>query len=126
MFAEGIIDLVQAGVITGSRKRPHPGLIVSSFVMGTRRLYDFIDNNPMVPLYASHYTNDLRVIAEHEEMVAINSAIEVDLTRADLRRFHRSAVLQWHRWPAGLHPRRRTCTRRAAHHRPPGHGPEWN
>ncbi len=48
--------------------------------MGSRRLYDFIDNNPLVAMYPSHYTNDPQVIARHEEMVAINSAIEVDLT----------------------------------------------
>lgn len=80
MFSEGVVDLVLAGVITGARKRLHQGRIVSSFVMGTRRLYDFIDNNPMVTMYPSHYTNDPRVIAKHQEMVAINSAIEVDLT----------------------------------------------
>jgi len=80
MFADGVVDLVEAGVITGARKRLHTGLIVASFVMGSRRVYDFIDNNPTVALYPSHYTNDPQVIAQHQEMVAINSAIEVDLT----------------------------------------------
>lgn len=80
MFSDGVVDLVERGVITGARKRLHPGVIVSSFVMGTRRLYDFVDNNPTVAMYPSHYTNDLTVIAAHEEMVAVNSAIEVDLT----------------------------------------------
>ena len=80
MFSDGVIDLVEAGVITGAEKRIHRGLIVSSFVIGTRRLYNFVDNNPLVAMYPSHYTNDTRVIAQHEEMVAINSAIEVDLT----------------------------------------------
>ncbi|MDP2327702.1 MAG: acetyl-CoA hydrolase/transferase C-terminal domain-containing protein [Dehalococcoidia bacterium] len=80
MFADGVVDLVEAGVITGARKAVHPGLIVSSFVMGTRRLYDFVDGNPGVAMFSSAYTNDTRVIAQHEEMVAVNSAIEVDLT----------------------------------------------
>lgn len=80
MFSDGVVDLVERGVITGARKRLHPGVIVSSFVMGTQRLYDFVDNNPTVAMYPSHYTNDLAVIAAHEEMVAVNSAIEVDLT----------------------------------------------
>jgi acetyl-CoA hydrolase len=80
MFSDGVVDLVERGVVTGARKRVHPGRIVSSFVMGTRRLYDFADNNPMVEMHPSHYTNDPRVIAEHREMVAVNSAIEVDLT----------------------------------------------
>lgn len=80
MFSDGVVDLVERGVVTGARKRVHPGRIVSSFVMGTRRLYDFADNNPMVEMHPSHYTNDPRVIAEHHEMVAVNSAIEVDLT----------------------------------------------
>lgn len=80
MFADGVVDLVEAGVVTGARKTLHPGLIVSSFVMGTRRLYDFVDGNPGVAMFASSYTNDPMVIARHEEMVAVNSAIEVDLT----------------------------------------------
>ena len=80
MFSEGVVDLVQAGVITGAYKKIHRGLIVASFVMGTRRLYDFVDNNPMVAMYPSHETNDPRVIAKHGEMVAINSAIQVDVT----------------------------------------------
>ena len=80
MFSDGVIDLVEAGVVTGARKPIFTGMIVSSFVMGTRRLYDFIDNNPMVSMHPSHETNNLRVIAKHGEMAAINSAIQVDLT----------------------------------------------
>ena len=80
MFSDGVVDLVQAGVITGEHKRLHAGEIVTSFVMGTRRLYDFVDDNPAVAMHPSHYTNDPMVIARHEEMVAVNSAIEVDLT----------------------------------------------
>jgi acetyl-CoA hydrolase len=80
MFSDGVIDLVEAGVITGARKRIHQGQIVSSFVQGTRRLFDFIDNNPLVSMHPSDYTNDVGVIASHVDMVAVNSAIEVDLT----------------------------------------------
>ncbi|MFA7250224.1 MAG: acetyl-CoA hydrolase/transferase C-terminal domain-containing protein [Dehalococcoidia bacterium] len=80
MFSDGVVDLVEAGAITGARKRIHAGLIVSSFVLGTERLYRWVDRNPMVSLHDSSYTNDPRVIAAHEEMVAVNSAIEVDLT----------------------------------------------
>jgi 4-hydroxybutyrate CoA-transferase len=80
MFSDGVVDLVERGVVTGANKRLHPGLIVTSFVMGSQRLYDFVDNNPLVAMYPSHYTNDPHVIAQHEEMVAINSAIEVDVT----------------------------------------------
>ncbi|MGE3962251.1 MAG: acetyl-CoA hydrolase/transferase family protein [Dehalococcoidia bacterium] len=80
MFSDGVVDLVERGVITGAEKKYHPGLIVTSFVVGTQRLYDFVDNNAMVAFYPSSYTNDPFVIARHEEMTAINSAIEVDLT----------------------------------------------
>jgi len=80
MFSDGLIDLVEAGVVNGARKRLHPGQIVSSFVLGTRRVYDFVDDNPMVSMHPSHYTNDIAVIAQQERMVAVNAAIEVDLT----------------------------------------------
>jgi acyl-CoA hydrolase len=80
MFTEGVVDLVERGVITGARKRLHPGQIVASFATGTRRLYDFVDRNPAVEMHPSHYTNDPWVIAQHDGMVAVNSAIEVDLS----------------------------------------------
>ncbi len=80
MFSDAVIDLVEAGVVTGARKRVHRGQIVGSFVQGTRRLFDFINDNPLVSMHPSDYTNDPGVIASHVEMVAINSAIEVDLT----------------------------------------------
>lgn len=80
MFSDGVVDLVERGVITGARKRLHKDRIVTSFVTGTRRLYDFVDDNPMVEMHPSHYTNDPQVIAAHGEMTAVNSAIEVDLT----------------------------------------------
>jgi 4-hydroxybutyrate CoA-transferase len=80
MFSDGVMELFEAGVITNERKTLHPGKIVSSFVMGSRRLYDFIDNNPVVEMHPSHYSNDPFIIAQNDQMVAINSAISIDLT----------------------------------------------
>jgi acyl-CoA hydrolase len=80
MFSDGVIDLVERGVITNADKRVHPGKIVSSFVMGTRRLYDFLDDNPLVAMLDVAYVNDTAVIRRNPKVTAINSAIEVDLT----------------------------------------------
>ncbi|HTT56892.1 MAG TPA: acetyl-CoA hydrolase/transferase C-terminal domain-containing protein [Opitutaceae bacterium] len=80
MFSDGIIDLVERGVLTGARKTLHPGKITAGFLMGSRRLYDFVDNNPFIELRRTEYINDPFVIAQNDRMVAINSAIEVDLT----------------------------------------------
>jgi 4-hydroxybutyrate CoA-transferase len=80
MFSDGVIDLVERGVITGEEKKVHPGKIVSGFVMGTRRLYDFVDDNPLVVLLDIGYVNDTAVIRRNNKVTAINSAIEVDLT----------------------------------------------
>lgn len=79
MFSDGVIDLVEAGVINGSKKTLHPNKLVSTFLMGTRRLYDFVDNNPDVELYPVDYVNNPYIIAKNDKMVAINSCIEVDL-----------------------------------------------
>lgn len=80
MFSDGVIDLVEKGVITNAKKSLHRGKIIASFVLGSRRLYDFIDNNPMVEFHPTEYTNDPFLIAQNDNMVAINSALEVDLT----------------------------------------------
>lgn len=80
MFSDGIIPLVQKGVINNRAKTLHRGKIVASFVMGSRTLYDFIHDNPLVEFRPTEYTNDPFVIAKNDKMVAINSAIEVDLT----------------------------------------------
>ncbi len=80
MFSDGLIDLVESGVVTGERKIKHPGKIVSGFVMGTQRLYDFIDDNPQVLMLDIAYVNDTAVIRRNPKVTAINSAIEVDLT----------------------------------------------
>jgi acyl-CoA hydrolase/GNAT superfamily N-acetyltransferase len=80
MFSDGIMPLIEKGVITGARKTLHRGKIVASFVLGSRKLYDFIDNNPMCEFHPTEYTNDPFLIAQNDRMVSINSALEVDLT----------------------------------------------
>lgn len=80
MFSDGIIDLVEEGVITGNRKTLHPDKIVTSFCMGSRRLYDFVDNNPAVEFHPTEHVNDPFIIAQNEKMIAINAALEIDLT----------------------------------------------
>jgi acetyl-CoA hydrolase len=74
------MTLIDEGIITNERKTLHPGKIVASFVLGTRPLFDFINNNPIIEFHPSHYVNDPFIIAKNDKMVAINSAIEVDLT----------------------------------------------
>ena len=80
MFTDSIVDLVEAGVITGARKERNRGKLVTAFLMGTKRLYDFVDDNPMVEMRPVDFTNDTHVIRSFSRMVAINSAIEVDLS----------------------------------------------
>ncbi len=80
MVSDGIIDLFEQGAINGRLKRVHPGKMVCTFAMGTRRLYDFIDDNPVVTLLDVAYVNDTSVIRRNPKVTAINSAIEVDLT----------------------------------------------
>jgi acyl-CoA hydrolase/GNAT superfamily N-acetyltransferase len=80
MIGDGVIDLIRTGVINNRKKTFHPGKSVVSFCMGTKRLYDFIHNNPHIEFYPSSYVNKPTNIAKNEKMVAINSAIEVDLT----------------------------------------------
>jgi acetyl-CoA hydrolase len=80
LFSDGIIDLVNAGVLTGSQKSIHPGKIIAGFVIGSQRLYEWVDDNPLIELHPTEYVNDPFVVAQNERQVAINSAIEVDLT----------------------------------------------
>jgi acetyl-CoA hydrolase len=80
LFSDGIVDLIGRGVITGERKTLHPGKVIAGFVLGTQLLYDFIHDNPVIELHPQDYVNDPFVIAQNARMVAINSAIEVDLT----------------------------------------------
>lgn len=80
MFSDSVVDLVEAGAITGERKERNREKIVTAFVLGSPRVYDFVRDNPMVEMRAVDFTNDTQVIRSFEMMVAINSAIEVDLT----------------------------------------------
>lgn len=80
MFSDGVMRLARAGVITGRRKALHRGKIVGSFAAGSAELFRFIDNNPQIEMHPSEYTNDPFVIARHDGIVAINAAIELDLT----------------------------------------------
>jgi acyl-CoA hydrolase len=80
MFTDAVVDLVEAGVVNGSAKERNRGKIVTAFLMGTQRLYDFVDDNPMVEMRPVDFTNDTHVIRSFSRMVSINSAIEVDLT----------------------------------------------
>ncbi len=80
MFSDRMIDLVEAGVITNKYKGVHPGRLTTSFVVGTRRLFDFVDDNPLVEFHAADRTNDTSLIRKNDRTVAVNSAIEIDLT----------------------------------------------
>ena len=80
MFSDGVVDLFERGVITGEAKTLHRGKIVASFVIGGKKTFDFLDNNPFVEFHPSDYVNDPFVIAQNDRMTAINSALAVDLT----------------------------------------------
>ncbi|HDD55223.1 MAG TPA: acetyl-CoA hydrolase/transferase family protein [Chloroflexi bacterium] len=80
LFSDGVIDLVEAGVITNNKKTLHPGKIIAGFILGTKRLYEWVHNNPLIEFLRTEYVNDPFVISRNHRMVAINSAIEVDLT----------------------------------------------
>jgi len=80
MFSDGVMRLSRAGVITGRRKTLHRGKIVGSFAAGSHELFAFLNDNPQIEMHPSDYTNDPFVIARHDNMIAINSALEIDLT----------------------------------------------
>jgi acyl-CoA hydrolase len=80
MFSDGALALIRSGAVDNSKKAVHPGRTVSGFVMGTRALYDFVDDNPSVALLDIAYVNDPAVIARNPRVTAINSAVEIDLT----------------------------------------------
>ena len=79
MFSEGVVDLYNEGVVTNRRKTLHRDKMTATFLMGTRRLYDFVDDNPMVNMFPVSYTNDPYVIGQLDSVVSINSALQVDL-----------------------------------------------
>lgn len=80
MFSDGLVELVDRNVITNRKKTIHPGKTVASFCIGSKKLYDYIDDNPAIEFHPTEYTNDPFIISQNDRMVAINSAIEVDLT----------------------------------------------
>jgi acyl-CoA hydrolase len=80
MFSDGVVDLYEAGAVSNRLKAVHPGRIVSSFVNGSRKVFDFVDDNPVVELHPADRTNDTSLIRKNDKVVAINSAIQLDLT----------------------------------------------
>jgi acyl-CoA hydrolase len=80
MFSDGVIDLILKDVINGNYKEINRGRALATFLMGSQRLYDYVDDNPFVEMRASNYTNDVSIIKQNPRMVAINSAIEIDVT----------------------------------------------
>jgi acyl-CoA hydrolase len=80
MFSDGIMPLIESGVINNSRKKLNPGRSVTAFLAGTRKLYDFVDDNPGIRVMDIAYVNDTSVIRQNPKVTAINSAIEIDLT----------------------------------------------
>ncbi|MBS1934127.1 MAG: acetyl-CoA hydrolase/transferase family protein [Bacteroidetes bacterium] len=80
MFSDGAIELIEKGVITGEMKKKHPHKIVSSFLLGTKKLYDFVNDNPLIEMLDIAYVNDAHVIRQNPKVAAINSAVEVDIT----------------------------------------------
>jgi len=80
LISDGVVDLVEAGVVNCSKKTLHHGKIVCGFLLGTKRLYQWANNNPMIELHRTEYVNDPFVVAQNDRQVAINAAIEVDLT----------------------------------------------
>lgn len=80
MFSDGVVDLIEKGVITGKYKKTHREIVVASFLVGTRRLFDFVDDNPLVEMLPSDYVNDTKEIRKNPKVTAINSAIEIDMS----------------------------------------------
>lgn len=80
LFSDGVMDMIEKGVITNAMKSIHPGKVVSGFVIGTKRLYEYIHDNPIFEMHPTEYVNDPFIIAQNDRMISINSALEVDLT----------------------------------------------
>jgi acetyl-CoA hydrolase len=80
LFSDGVIDLIDSGVITNDRKTLHQGKLIAGFLFGSRKLYDFVNDNALIELHPTDYVNDPFIISQNDNMVAINSAIEIDLT----------------------------------------------
>jgi acetyl-CoA hydrolase len=80
MFSDGAMELMELGVITGEKKTIHQGKVICCFLMGSEKLYDYVDNNPFIEAHPVEYTNDPYIIAQNDRMVALNSCISIDLT----------------------------------------------
>ncbi len=80
MFTDSMVDLYEAGVITGAKKTLHPGKMVGTFAYGTRRLYEFLDHNPVCEFYRSGYVNNPMIVGQNHKMVSINTSLQVDIT----------------------------------------------
>lgn len=80
MFSDWIIDLIECGAVTGAKKTLNRGKVVASFCMGSKRLYEYINNNPFFEFYPTEYVNDPYIISQHEKMAGINVGLEIDLT----------------------------------------------
>ncbi len=80
MVTDSVIDLIESGAVTGNRKTTDRGKVVASFCLGTKRIYDYVDNNPLFAFHPTEYVNDPSIIRQQNKMVAVNTALEVDLT----------------------------------------------
>lgn len=80
MVSDGVMEAIEQGIINCRKKTLHPGKVIATFILGTKKLYTYVDNNPLFEIHPVDYTNHPFIIAENEKMIAINSAIEVDLT----------------------------------------------
>ncbi|MCB2209951.1 4-hydroxybutyrate--acetyl-CoA CoA transferase [bacterium] len=79
MIVDGMVDLIEAGVVTNAKKTLHPGKTIGAFALGSEKLYKFLDHNPDVEMYRGRYTNDPYVIAQNDKMISVNTAIQVDI-----------------------------------------------
>ena len=118
VITDGVVDLVEAGVVTGRHKTHHRERIVTSYCLGTRRLYDFVHDNPASCSCRSTRSAIPAAIAANPRMVSITQAFAVDLTGPGLRRPVRGRVLRRRLHPGGVHPRRGALGRRQADHLP--------
>jgi len=111
MFSDGVVALAEAGVVTNKKKTINTGKFVATFLMGTRKLYDFVDGNPDVVMQPVDYTNDPNIIGQHEKMVSINAALQVDF------RDDRPQPVQRRGRPGRFRPRGEPLQGRKVHHR---------
>ena len=122
MFSDRLVDLIESGAVTNRFKAVHPGRTVTSFVLGSRRIYDFIDDNPMVEFHGCDRTNDTHLIGHQSARHGDQLGDRDRPHRAGLRGLHGPPHLLRHRRADGLHPRRRPLARRQADHRAAVHG----